>query len=104
MAPTGVPHEIEAKVLAERLGEGVDLSLAASLAEGTRRALRVPVRELKASVAAENSKISDTREQMCDCVVEFVLPKGSFATTVVGCVIDDSTSAEPESPDGASET
>jgi tRNA pseudouridine13 synthase len=109
-APTGVPLEIEHAVLAERLGEGVDLGKAGPLAEGTRRAFRVPVRELRAALLPpgneKNREISGTREDGRACVVEFVLPKGAFATTVVGCVIDARqqparTGAPPEPPEAS---
>ncbi len=93
MEPAGLPRELEQEVLSERLGEGVDLSRAAGLAEGTRRAFRVPVRELRASVLSNSGEISGTREDVGACVVEFVLPKGAFATTVVSSVVD----ANPQS-------
>lgn len=107
MAPAGVPLEIEQGVLADRLGAGVDLIRAGNLAEGTRRAFRVPVRDMRASIEGrppENPGISEGREDVCACVVEFMLPKGAFATTVVGCVIDDADGpGAPPDPPGASE-
>ncbi|CAN5261188.1 tRNA pseudouridine(13) synthase TruD [soil metagenome] len=104
MAPAGIPLELEQKVLRERLGDGVDLAKAGNLAEGTRRAFRVPVAELRAWIETKSSGNSESREEICACRVEFVLPKGAFATTVVGCFIDDAEDpGAPPEPPGASE-
>ncbi len=61
--------------------EGIDLERARSLGEGTRRALRLRVNDLSVGEVFE-------REQQKGCTVCFVLPKGSYATTVLANAVD----------------
>ncbi len=75
--PEGEPYALEQGVLAEMLGDDVDMSLTKSIGEGTRRALRLWVEELKAE-----------REQDDSIRVYFVLPKGAYATTVISSAIE----------------
>jgi tRNA pseudouridine13 synthase len=77
--PAGEPAEIEARAFAKVVTAELDLNALRSLGEGTRRPLRLPVKEVTAT--------PDRGEEPCGCVVEFVLPKGAFATTVVGQII-----------------
>jgi len=80
--PEGEPLALERRVAFEVLGEGIDLAETRALGEGTRRALRLEVDDLRAE-----------REQ--DSIrVHFVLPKGAYATTVVQAVL----AASPASP------
>ncbi len=91
--PAGEPFEIEQTVLRENLGEGVNLSVTRPLGEGTRRSLRLWVDELRVE-ACEGD-----REQERDLNVSFVLPKGGYATSVLGTVLAlDSPEASQEAP------
>ncbi len=75
--PEGAPFALEQGVLAEMLGDGVDMSLTKAIGEGTRRALRLWVEDLRAE-----------REQDDSIRVYFVLPKGAYATTVISAAIE----------------
>ncbi len=76
-APAGRAAELEREVAARVLGEGFDLSATKALGEGTRRVLRLGIEGLRAEL----------REQDGGIGVYFVLPKGSFATTVLGAAL-----------------
>lgn len=65
--------------------EGIDLRRARSLGEGTRRPLRLMVTETLAELM--NSE-GESAEQGAALRVRFVLPKGSYATTVLANVFD----------------
>ena len=85
--PTHEPAEIEARAFAKIVTAELDLSALRSLGEGTRRPLRLPVKEVTIT--------PDRGEEPCGCIVEFVLPKGAFATTVVGQIIERREDASP---------
>lgn len=86
--PTHEPAAIEARAFAKVVSADLDLNALRSLGEGTRRPLRLPVKEVTAT--------PDRGEEPCGCIVEFVLPKGAFATTVVGQIIERREEASPE--------
>jgi tRNA pseudouridine13 synthase len=83
--------EGEAAALEERIAgpmlEGIDLKRARSLGEGTRRALRLRVDGLSVAQVMEDEGEAG-REQACSCRVGFVLPKGSYATTVLASAVE----------------
>lgn len=102
--PEGAPGALEREILERAIGDPRRLDAFAHLGEGTRRPLRLEVRELAVSPGEEGSAI----------VVSFVLPKGGYATTLLGRafrLIDVSTRGgerepapelEPE-PEGAAD-
>jgi tRNA pseudouridine13 synthase len=71
--PSGEPERIEREVLAEELGDLTLLERAGSLAEGARRPLVLRVGELRVTDVGSDR-----------LTVSFVLPKGGYATTVLG--------------------
>jgi tRNA pseudouridine13 synthase len=73
-APTGRPADIERACAARILGDSFDLSRTRALGEGSRRVLRLHVQGMKAEEQADGVR------------VYFVLPKGAYATTVLGAV------------------
>jgi tRNA pseudouridine13 synthase len=76
--PGGIPAEIEREVLAETLGDPGLLDRHKRLGRGTRRVLRLPLGELGWEPGMTP-----------DCLVlGFVLPKGGYATTVLGQVFE----------------
>lgn len=78
--PTGAPGALEQLVLTEGFGDPARLAAFGHLGEGTRRALRMLPAELTVEAlppdAGEPGRIA----------VGFVLPKGGYATTVLGAV------------------
>jgi tRNA pseudouridine13 synthase len=107
-APTGAPLALETEVTKAWLGEGFDLASVRHLGEGTRRPLRTLVQEMRIEVVpAAPAAVSGAREQRPSVRVYFVLPKGAYATTVLGSAIDiDTCATEQVSPtaDGANES
>jgi tRNA pseudouridine13 synthase len=94
--PEGAPLALERRIAATILGKDFDLASTSRLGEGTRRALRVWVQDLRWDSIADDPGHSRT------CVrVYFVLPKGAYATTVLGSVfdLDGSGVTEGESED-----
>ena len=100
MQPSGEPAEIEAAALVRHLGADYASRYAPELGEGTRRSLRlrvagltarpVPDEPLDAGPAAgnhHNPVATVTGEEQTSWVVEFVLPRGAFATTVLENVV-----------------
>lgn len=84
--------EGEVKELEERLAapflEGVDLERARSLGEGTRRPLRLRVTgcslaQVMNSKGVPGGDEAGNREHLGSLRVQFVLPKGAYATTVL---------------------
>jgi tRNA pseudouridine13 synthase len=75
--PKGEPAEIERAVLAEAIGDAALLEANRHLGEGTRRSLRLPV----AGVRVDDEPDRDALAR--GLRVEFVLPKGGYATTVL---------------------
>ena len=105
--PDGPVKELEERIAAPFL-EGVDLKRARSLGEGTRRALRLrvtgcSVAEVLNSKGVTAADESDNREQTRSLRVQFVLPKGAYATTVLANAFDviDGSRAGPNSEDGS---
>lgn len=79
--PEGVPLALERRLTDATLGADFDLSRTRRLGEGTRRALRMWVQDLRWEPGNSNAGHAP------DCFrVYFVLPKGGYATTVLGAV------------------
>jgi tRNA pseudouridine13 synthase len=79
--PEGAPAELERQICSQILGENFDLARTRRLGEGTRRALRVWVQDLRWEIDGEDPGHGPA------CIrVYFVLPKGAYATTVLGAV------------------
>ncbi len=70
----------------EILGEGFDLARTRSLGEGSRRALRLWVEDLRWETLKDDSPTDAGKSAAC-VRVYFVLPKGSYATTVLGTAV-----------------
>jgi tRNA(Glu) U13 pseudouridine synthase TruD len=94
--PERDPDNLEQAISAATLGEGFDLARVRRLGEGSRRSLRLWVDELRyeAKVDPDGQGVSCVR-------VYFVLPKGSYATTVLSGVMDIT---EPHGPNEAGAT
>ncbi len=98
-APTGAPLALETEVTNAWLGEGFDLARVRQLGEGTRRPLRTLVQDLRIEVVGAQRaepEGGDRREQRPGVRVYFVLPKGAYATTVLGSAIDIDTCASDQ--------
>jgi tRNA pseudouridine13 synthase len=87
--PEGAPAELERRIAAVTLGEGFDLGATRRLGEGTRRALRVWVQDLR----WERTEADPGHGAAC-VRVYFVLPKGAYATTLLGNVFTTQTRDE----------
>ena len=114
-SPEGQPAELERAVVAKILGDGFDLAVTKALGEGTRRALRLWVEDLRVEASdgpdssrPEAEKAESARglgpEQGSSIRVYFVLPKGAYATTVLGGVFrleegPESTVSASDEPD-----
>ncbi len=90
--PEGDVKALEERLVAPFL-EGVDLERARSLGEGTRRALRLHVTGCSVAQVMNNEGVpganeNDNREQLRSLRVQFVLPKGAYATTVLANAFD----------------
>lgn len=88
--PNGEPLAMERSVLGEAIGDVTLLDEARHAGEGTRRPLRLLVSEMSVE-DADNGLL-----------VRFVLPKGGYATTVLGCactLVDASRVATPSRDD-----
>jgi len=81
--PEGAPADLERRIATATLGEGFDLESTRRLGEGSRRALRLWVQDVRwEGVQADSG-------HQTDCVrVYFVLPKGAYATTVLAAVFE----------------
>lgn len=82
-------HEVlalETRIAEELLGPSFDLGRARSLGEGTRRPLVLRVSGLK--VTREPAEAAPGDGSRADLLVEFVLPKGAYATTVLARAVD----------------
>lgn len=111
-SPKGAVHELEMAICASLLGETFDWSKTRQYGEGTRRHLRLWVEELNARwVPADTSNGTDAqaREQTevgyesgeGSVEVEFVLPRGAYATTVLSNVFQ-LTEGVPAAPHASS--
>lgn len=95
--PEGEPAALEREILAAGAGTGekedepLRFEAWKHLGEGTRRALRLQVGEMDAQVEP-----GDGDAQRVTVRVRFVLPKGGYATTVLGraCRVVDATTRE----------
>jgi len=81
MRAEGDVGALEDEIAHARLGGAYDKAFAGVLGEGTRRALRLFVKEMR--VSCNTVANASGNEETC-CTLEFVLPKGAFATTVLG--------------------
>jgi tRNA pseudouridine13 synthase len=95
-SPEGAPGELEQRIAAATLGEGFDLAGTRRLGEGTRRALRMWVEDLR----CESSEVDPGHGAAC-VRVYFVLPKGAYATTVLETVFAPGNPGAPATPDDA---
>jgi len=97
--PEGRPAELERRASAEILGEGFDLARTRSLGEGSRRALRLWVEDLRWETVKVDLPDESGKSPAC-MRVYFVLPKGSYATTVLGAAValEEVRSAEGVAP------
>jgi tRNA pseudouridine13 synthase len=87
--PEAAPAELERRICAQVLGEPFDLTRTRRLGEGTRRPLRVWVQDLRWEVDGDDPGHGGA------CVrVYFVLPKGAYATTVLGTVFALDTASD----------
>jgi tRNA pseudouridine13 synthase len=84
--PEGDPARIEREVLAAASEEPLRFEAWKHLGEGTRRPLRLMVAEMEARVVRHEGGASSV-------IVAFVLPKGGYATTVLGrvCRLSDAS-------------
>ncbi|AKT40887.1 tRNA pseudouridine(13) synthase TruD [Chondromyces crocatus] len=73
--PEGAPLELERAVLARDLDDPHRLDAVAHAGEGTRRPLRMMVHGLETTVLADDERA---------IALTFVLPKGGYATTLLG--------------------
>jgi tRNA pseudouridine13 synthase len=110
--PAGVSLELERSIVAEVFGADFDFADTRRLGAGSRRGLRLWVDELSWKVEDDDSDDSDDGSHdsgNCPaCVrVYFVLPKGAYATTVLGAAVafeDKPTrDVEPSASDEAEE-
>jgi len=86
--PEGEPFAIEQRVLLESLGEGVDLASAKNFGEGTRRPLCLWVEGLRIERMADEPGAScNGVSETGGLTVWFVLPKGGYATRVLGTAL-----------------
>jgi tRNA pseudouridine13 synthase len=85
--PAGAPLALESETIRSWLGESFDFARTKVLGEGTRRPLRVLVRDLHVSVLSG--------EQRSSVRVYFVLPKGAYATTILAAAFASSDGDEP---------
>jgi tRNA pseudouridine13 synthase len=89
--PAGAPEAIEREVLASALGDGALLERWSSLGEGGRRVLALTPRQLRATAPADAP---------ASLRVEFVLPKGAYATTILGALCHLRDASTPEGRGG----
>jgi tRNA pseudouridine13 synthase len=74
--PEGAVRALEEGIIAHDL-EGIDVVKTRSLGAGTRRSLRIFARDIELM----------PEEQVHGCTVQFMLPKGAFATTVLAHLV-----------------
>ncbi len=119
--PEGMPADLEREAIDAVLGPSFDLERTRRLGEGSRRALRVWVQDLRWEVEPSPAPGDPASHLQRDCVypdralaygamseqappggaasirVHFVLPKGAYATTVLGAAFDLGDAHEVES-------
>ena len=86
--PEGASARLEQEVAASILGSDFDLASTRRLGEGSRRALRLWVSDLRTERVETQARDVDAGDQAACLRVYFVLPKGAYATTVVSTVVD----------------
>ena len=91
--PEGTPRELERRMCAEILGDDFDLGSTRRLGEGSRRALRLWVEDLRWEACANET--TETGNGGSSLRVYFVLPKGGYATTVLGAALIVDETGEP---------
>jgi len=107
--PEGAAAAIERRVAGTILGDAFDLGKTRSLGEGSRRALRLWIDELRWEVQGEapDGNRNPVGNATACVRVYFVLPKGAYATTVLGAAvaIDERAAREQtgDAPDPTSE-
>jgi len=80
--PSGTPSDLERRIVDQTLGADFDLGRTRRLGEGSRRALRLWVEDLRWDVVREDPG------NAAACIrVYFVLPKGAYATTVLAAAV-----------------
>jgi tRNA pseudouridine13 synthase len=103
--PEGAVADLERRVSARILGDDFDLARTRSLGEGSRRALRLWVEDLRWETMKDDRTSTPGKPAAC-MRVYFVLPKGSYATTVLGTAValEDVRPAGGASPGDEEET
>jgi tRNA pseudouridine13 synthase len=86
--PEGAPAELERRILVEGVGDLTLFDRHRNLGEGARRALRL---------VPSKMRVDSKQAEPGSMLVEFVLPKGAYATSVLEavCVVEDATRAAP---------
>ncbi len=97
--PDGAPGELERRIAAAQLGDGFDLASTRRFGEGSRRSLRLWVEDMRWEIVED-----DSGHRAASVRVYFVLPKGGYATTVLGAALtvdetDEPTEASSQSQD-----
>jgi len=114
--PEGAPAEIERAILCAAIEDPARLDAWGHLGEGTRRPLRMPVTELTTETlslaldgpdnASSDGPDDASGDGRAALAVGFVLPKGGYATTVLGRVarlLDASIARSDREQTGAAE-
>jgi tRNA pseudouridine13 synthase len=99
-SPEGAPAELERRITSQILGETFDLAATRPFGEGSRRALRLWVEDLR----AVPETTMQHGEQGASIAVYFVLPKGAYATTVIAAAVALEENAVPLAADGDEES
>lgn len=94
---------LEERILVETLGADFDYGRTKPYGEGTRRPLVLRVAEMRVTQEGKSG------EQRANLLVEFVLPKGAYATTVLACAVaaeegSRESSSEESGSDGETES
>lgn len=90
-SPERVPGELERAIAGEILGTDFDFAPTRRLGEGSRRALRLWIQDLRWEIADDESG-----DHAACLRVYFVLPKGGYATTVLASAFDLTSETEEQ--------
>jgi len=112
-SPEGEPLAIEQRVYSEGLGDGIDLASARNLGEGTRRLLclwieGLRIERLPSDQEAREGTVQGVHRGVDEGAdrrglrVHFVLPKGGYATSVLGTALALDTDTSPSRDSAAS--